>query len=102
MTIYRVTPAQFLAVQNARIAAQADSMLDARQATLLLEVIERLLASVRSRATHIGQVNEWLSHMIEEGHAGILPGAEQDQLAALLAQGGILGLDDTGFDGRMW
>lgn len=98
----RITSAQFLAVQNARVSAAQDAPLDARQTTLVLEALDRILASVRARAAHIGQVNEWLAHLMEEGHAGMLPEDEADELAALLAQGGLLAFDDTGFGGGLW
>lgn len=99
---YRVSPSQFLAVQNARVAAAQDASLDAHQIALVLEALDRLLASVRARAAHIGQVNQWLAHLIEEGHAGLLPEAEVDKLSGLLAQGGLLAFDDTGFAGGLW
>lgn len=99
---FRVSPAQFLAVQNARVAAAQDAPLDARQVILVLEALDRILASVRARSVHIGQVNEWLAHLMEEGHAGMLPEGEADELAALLAQGGLLAFDDTGFSGGLW
>ena len=98
----RITPAQFLAVQNARISSAQDAPMEARQTALVLEAIDRILASVRARAGHIGQVNEWLTHLVEQDIVALLPPEEQDELTSLLVQGGLLAFDDTGFGGGLY